>query len=90
MAQLKRKHSEIRLSCFQLIVELFDRSHQFRLLVLEELYSIFELTLETNNSTLPPPKAAAKKLRALSAETMHQWVKKFASAYRKLGKKYTT
>ena len=84
MKQLGRKHSEIRLSSFQLLVELFERSHKFRLLVLEELYAIFELTLETNDVILPPPKAAAKKLRTLSAETMHKWVKKFASAYRKL------
>jgi len=84
MKQLDRKHSEIRLSSFQLLVELFERSHKFRLLVLEELYAIFELTLETNDVILPPPKAAAKKLRTLSAETMHKWVKKFASAYRKL------
>jgi len=84
MKQLKRKHSEIRLSTFQMMKELFERSHQFRLLVLEDLYTILELTLETNNVILPPPKAAAKRLRTLTSETMHQWVKKFGSAYRKL------
>jgi len=84
MKQLKRKHSEIRLSAFQTLKELFERSHQFRLLVLEDLYTILELTLETNNVLLPPPKAAAKRLRTLASETLHQWTKKFGSAYRKL------
>lgn len=84
MKQLKRKHAEIRLSTFQLLKEIFERSHQFRLLVLEDLYTILELTLETNNAHLPPPKAAAKRLRILASESMHQWVKKFGSAYRKL------
>ena len=82
MKQLKRKHSEIRLSAFQTLKELFERSHQFRLLVLEDLYTILELTLETNNVLLPPPKAAAKRLRTLASETLHQWTKKFGSAYR--------
>ena len=82
MKQLKRKHSEIRLSTFQLLKELFERSHQFRILVLEQLQGIFELALETNQIPLPPPKKAAKKLRTLSAETMHQWVNKFGSTYR--------
>merc|ERR1719464_103443 len=84
MKQLKRKHAEIRLSAFQLLIAIFERSHQFRLLVLEDLYTILELTLETNNAHLPPPKAAAKRLRILASESMHQWVKKFGSAYRKL------
>jgi len=70
MKQLKRKHSEIRLSAFQTLKELFERSHQFRLLVLEDLYTILELTLETNNVLLPPPKAAAKRLRTLASETL--------------------
>ena len=82
MKQLKRKHAEIRLSAFQLLKEIFERSHQFRLLVLEDLYIILELTLETNNAHLPPPKAAAKRLRILASESMHQWVKNFGSAYR--------
>ena len=82
MKQLKRKHSEIRLSAFQTMKELFERSHQFRLLVLEDLYTILELTLETNNVLLPLPKAAAKRLRTLASETLHQWTKKFGSAYR--------
>ena len=67
MKQLKRKHSEIRLSSFQLLIEIFERSHNFRIMVLEELQFILNQTLETNNTYLPPPKLAAKKLRTLSA-----------------------
>ena len=84
MKQLRRNHSEIRLSSFQLMKELFERSHSFRLLVLEDLQLIFDKTLETNEVPLPPPKSAAKSLRTLSAETMHQWVNKYGSTYRKL------
>ena len=49
MKQLKRKHSEIRLSSFQLLIEIFERSHNFRIMVLEELQFILNQTLETNN-----------------------------------------
>ena len=84
LKQLKRKHSEIRLSAFQVCQEIFQKSHQFRTLILDELEVIFALTLETNNVLLPPPKAAAKKLRILAAETFHDWVTKFGSAYKKL------
>ena len=66
------------------MAQLFERSHQFRLLTLDELFAILELTLETNNVLLPPPKSAARKLRSFSAETFHKWVKKYSSAYRKL------
>ncbi len=84
MKQLSKGHSEIRLSAFQLLTEIFERSHQFRLLVLQKLHRIFELTLETDDNPLPLPKAAAKKLRVLAAETFHKWTKKYGSAYRKL------
>ena len=84
LKQLKRRHSEIRLSAFQVCQEIFQKSHQFRTLILDDLEVIFALTLETNNVLLPPPKAAAKKLRILAAETFHGWVTKFGSAYKKL------
>lgn len=84
MKQLSRNHCEIRLSAFQLIIEIFERSHKYRLLVLDDLQKILDLTLETDSKVLPPPKNAAKSLRKLSAETMHKWVQKYASAYRKL------
>ena len=90
MNQLKRKHSEIRLSSFQVMSEIFKRSHQFRTLVLDELETIFSLVLETNNVLLPPPKSAAKVLRTFSAETFKEWKETFGAAYKKLehGYKY--
>jgi hypothetical protein len=84
MKHLNRNHSEVRLSSFQLLAEIFERSHLFRTLVLDELQDIFELILETGQFDLPPPKSAAKNLRTLAAETMHKWVSKFGSTYRKL------
>lgn len=44
-SQLKREHAEIRLSTFQIIDELFTRSHKFRELLLENFQSYLELTL---------------------------------------------
>lgn len=84
LKQLRKKHSEIRLSSFQLLIELFERSHKFRTLVLEDLHYVFEQTLELNNVNLPPPKTAAKNLRVLAAESIHKWAQKYGSAYKKL------
>ena len=44
-SQLKREHAEIRLSTFQIIDELFRRSHKFRCLLLENFQAYLELTL---------------------------------------------
>ncbi len=53
-------------------------------MVLEKLHKVFDLTLETNNTPLPKPKEAAKKLRVLAAESFHKWTKKYGSTYKKL------
>ena len=48
MSQLKRNHSEVRLSAFQVLTEIFERSHKFRVRVVEELQEILALVLETD------------------------------------------
>lgn len=47
MKQLRVKHSEVRLSVYQMIDELFLRSHKFRELLLDELQSFVALTTGT-------------------------------------------
>lgn len=48
MKQLKVKHSEVRFSVYQMIDELFQRSHMFRELLLEELQTFLGLTTGEN------------------------------------------
>ena len=83
MKQLSEDHSEIRLSAFQVMVEIFDRSHSFRNIVVESLQKLFVLILETDPSRgLPPPKEAKKRLKALSISTIESWVKTYGDTYR--------
>ena len=83
MKQLTKNHAEIRLSAFQVIVEIFERSHSFRCLVVESLQELIALTLETDpERRLPPPKDVKERLKVLSLSTIHGWVKKYGEAYR--------
>ena len=83
MKQLNKDHAEIRLSAFQVIVEIFDRSHNFRCLVIDSLQELLELTLETDPAkNLPPPREAKEQVKSLSLTTIHAWVKKYGDAYR--------
>ena len=45
MVQLVKDHSEIRLSTFQMIDELFNRSHAFRELIIEDFKTLLELAV---------------------------------------------
>lgn len=83
MVQLKKKHSEIRLSAFQLIIEIFQRSHAFREKVVNNLLEIIELTMDISGQ-LPLPKTARERLKKLALETMKEWVQKFGEGYKKL------
>lgn len=49
MAQLAEDHAEIRLSCYQVIDELFNRSHAFRELVVSEFQTFLELAVGKNS-----------------------------------------
>ncbi|KAJ1523006.1 hypothetical protein ONE63_002142 [Megalurothrips usitatus] len=85
MGHLEAKHSEVRLSCFQICFELFKRSHCFRELVVANLEHIMELTAETKPSKpLPPPRSAALSLKKFSLTTIRDWAKQYGSGYKKL------
>ncbi len=83
--QLEKGHSEIRLSSFQIMAELFQRSHCFRELLLNDFKLVMELTLETDaDLPLPPPKSAAKLLKDETAKAIQSWHEKFGQDYKKL------
>lgn len=89
MSQLNQEHAEIRLSAFQIASELFDRSHHFRTLLVDNFQEFLELTVETDlEQPLPPPKEVAKKLKSLAIKTVQSWQATYGSAYKKLALGY--
>jgi hypothetical protein len=87
---LTRTHAQVRLSAFQVTSEIFQRSHQFRLILVgDHLDEVMECCLETNPALpMPPPKAAAAQLKRTALETVQKWVKEFGSGYKKLALGY--
>ena len=89
MVQLVRNHSEIRLSAFQMINELFSRSHLFRELIVNDFQTLLELVIEIDPSCpLPAPKLAASKLKIEACKCIQQWYQKFGDSYKKLSLGY--
>ncbi|KAM4708749.1 UV-stimulated scaffold protein A [Discoglossus pictus] len=89
MTQLNQEHAEIRLSAFQIVSELFGRSHHFRTLVISNFQEFLELTVETDyEQPLPPPKEVAQKLKATAIKTVQEWHENFGEAYKKLSLGY--
>uniref|UniRef100_A0A2K6P060 UV-stimulated scaffold protein A n=2 Tax=Rhinopithecus roxellana TaxID=61622 RepID=A0A2K6P060_RHIRO len=89
IAQLTQEHAEIRLSAFQIVDELFARSHQFRMLVVSNFQEFLELTLGTDPAQpLPPPREAAHRLRQAATRAVEGWNEKFGEAYKKLALGY--
>uniref|UniRef100_A0A8C9HIM4 UV-stimulated scaffold protein A n=1 Tax=Piliocolobus tephrosceles TaxID=591936 RepID=A0A8C9HIM4_9PRIM len=89
IAQLTQEHAEIRLSAFQVVDELFARSHQFRMLVVSNFQEFLELTLGTDPAQpLPPPREAAQRLRQAATRAVEGWNEKFGEAYKKLALGY--
>lgn len=89
MAQLSQEHAEIRLSAFQIVEELFTRSHLFRVLVVSNFQEFLELTLGTDHRRpLPPPREVAQKLRQAVIRAVQGWNEKFGAAYKKLALGY--
>ncbi|KAM5283724.1 LOW QUALITY PROTEIN: UV-stimulated scaffold protein A [Hipposideros larvatus] len=85
MAQLSQEHAEIRLSAFQIVDELFARSHQFRMLVVSDFQEFLELTLGTDHKQpLPPPREVAQRLRQAATQAVQGWNERFGAAYKKL------
>ncbi|ESO96797.1 hypothetical protein LOTGIDRAFT_159535 [Lottia gigantea] len=85
MSTLEKDHAEIRLSCFKIIDELFNRSHCFRDLLVSEFQTFLELTVGINHDLpLPAPIAISRTLRAETLKSIQQWFEKFGEAYKKL------
>ncbi|XP_026135310.1 UV-stimulated scaffold protein A [Carassius auratus] len=89
MTQLNQEHAEIRLSAFQMVSEIFSRSHHFRDLLITNFQEFLELTVETDTEQpLPPPKEVARKLRTLAIQTVQSWHATYGEAYKKLSLGY--
>ncbi|KAJ2573776.1 hypothetical protein GGH19_004325 [Coemansia sp. RSA 1807] len=81
---LEKRHAQVRLSALQLANIVFCRSHQFRLLVVDNLPRWFELVLGTNHKKLPAPVQYAQQLRDMAAEIYYMWVERFGNGYQRL------
>ncbi|TRY81337.1 hypothetical protein DNTS_029763 [Danionella cerebrum] len=89
MTQLNQEHAEIRLSAFQMLSEIFSRSHHFRVLLITNFQEFLELTVETDaEQPLPPPKEVARKLKTLAIQTVQTWHATYGEAYKKLSLGY--
>ncbi|XP_012667743.1 UV-stimulated scaffold protein A isoform X1 [Otolemur garnettii] len=89
MAQLSREHAQVRLSAFQVVDELFTRSHYFRSLLISDFQEFLELTLGTDHEQpLPPPREVAQRLRQAALRAVEVWNEKFGEAYKKLALGY--
>lgn len=82
MIELRKSHAQVRYAALLICNELFQRSDNFRLNVIQKFEEILELTAGVNpNKSLPPPKDAACKLKALALRTVLDWKTRFASRY---------
>ena len=85
MEHLEAKHAEVRLSSFQICIELFKRSHCFRELLVANLQQVMVLTAETNPSKpMPAPRSVALSLKKLALTTIRDWAKEFGAGYKRL------
>ena len=83
--QLNQKHAEIRYFSFLICKELFQRSHCFRDNLAADFQQFSKLVLDIDPaSPLPPPPAAAKKLKQAAIKTIKEWNDMYGEAYKKL------
>ncbi|XP_054993474.1 UV-stimulated scaffold protein A [Sorex araneus] len=84
-AQLSQEHAQVRLSTFQVMEQLFTRSHHFRTLLVSDFQEFLELTLGTDHSQpLPPPREVAQRLRQAALQAVKDWTAQYGAAYKKL------
>lgn len=89
MTRLNEDHAEMRFSAFQIMQELFTRSHQFRTLIISNFQEFLELTVGIDHEQpLPPPKDVAQKLRKAAIKSVQDWHEKYGEAYKKLSLGY--
>ncbi|XP_061322729.1 UV-stimulated scaffold protein A [Pezoporus flaviventris] len=89
LTRLREEHAEIRFSAFQIVQELFSRSHKFRTLLISSFQDFLELTVGIDHEQpLPPPKEVAQKLRKETIKSVQEWHEKYGEAYKKLALGY--
>lgn len=89
LTRLREEHAEIRFSAFQIVQELFSRSHQFRTLLISNFQDFLDLTVGIDHEQpLPPPKEVAQKLRKETIKSVQEWHEKYGEAYKKLALGY--
>ncbi|XP_009902541.2 UV-stimulated scaffold protein A [Dryobates pubescens] len=89
MTRLNEEHAEMRFSAFQIVQELFTRSHQFRTLIISNFQEFLELTVGIDHEQpLPPPKEVAQKLRQAAIKSVQEWHEKYGEAYKQLSLGY--
>ncbi|NXG01157.1 UVSSA protein, partial [Sakesphorus luctuosus] len=89
LTRLHEEHAEMRLSAFQVLQELFTRSHHFRTLVIASFQEFLELTVGIDHEQpLPPPKEVAQKLRRAAIRAVQDWHEKYGDAYKQLSLGY--
>ncbi|XP_071413074.1 UV-stimulated scaffold protein A [Pithys albifrons albifrons] len=89
LTRLHEEHAEMRFSAFQVLQELFARSHHFRTLVIASFQEFLELTVGIDHEQpLPPPKEVARKLRRAAIGAVQDWHEKYGDAYKQLSLGY--
>ncbi|NWU79580.1 UVSSA protein, partial [Onychorhynchus coronatus] len=89
LTRLQEEHAEMRFSAFQVVQELFARSHQFRTLLIANFQEFLELTVGIDHEQpLPPPKEVAQKLRKSAIKAVQDWHERYGEAYKQLSLGY--
>ncbi|KAF2985102.1 hypothetical protein EK904_000633, partial [Melospiza melodia maxima] len=89
LTRLREEHAEMRFSAFQVLQELFARSHRFRTLLISNFQEFLELTVGIDHEQpLPPPKEVAQKLRKAAIKAVQDWHEKYGEAYKQLSLGY--
>uniref|UniRef100_A0A8C3RIE8 UV-stimulated scaffold protein A n=1 Tax=Cyanoderma ruficeps TaxID=181631 RepID=A0A8C3RIE8_9PASS len=89
VTRLQEEHAEMRFSAFQVVQELFARSHHFRTLLIANFQEFLELTVGIDHEQpLPPPKEVAQKLRKAAIKAVQDWHEKYGEAYKQLSLGY--
>ncbi|XP_039579807.1 UV-stimulated scaffold protein A [Passer montanus] len=89
LTRLQEEHAEMRLSAFQVVQELFARSHHFRTLLISNFQGFLELTVGIDHEQpLPPPREVAQKLRRAAIQAVQDWHEKYGEAYKQLSLGY--
>eukprot|EP00892_Ulva_mutabilis_P000346 jgi/Ulvmu1/10311/UM060_0113.1 len=86
---LRSQSSMTRLAAMHVCDELFVRSKRFRNLLIDNRFPIFVEQVVAPGKSLPAPKEAAAKLRAMALQSIQQWTRRFGSHHVELTIAYT-